>query len=535
MLTRRTLLTLTAATPILASGVLRSGEAVAGTPKGVIVMAKQIDDLASGFDPAEAYDITNLEVVPNLYRGLVSPDLADNTKVVGDLAQSWTVSDDGTVFTFKLKKDAHFPSGNAVTAEDAAFSFQRAIKLDKQPAFILSQFGFTKDNVDALIKAVDAETLVMTLPSPVAPSFLLFCLTAPIGGVVEKAAALAHEVNGDMGNGWLKLHSAGAGGYQMVEWVASDHLTLDANPHSGKPDQPRRIFIRHVPDPSAQLLMLQKGDADIARNLTPDLLKKAREDKNMTVVSSGQAVSVYLTMNQSMPELQKTQVHQAIKWAIDYDGIATNITPNMYSVAQGFLPPGLPGGMTDRLFKKDIAKAKQLLAEAGFANGFEVTMDVPSSAPYADIGQAVQANLAEAGIKVTVVSGEMRQVMGKTRKRGHQLALLPWGTDYFDPYSNSQAFCENPDDGDDSKLKLLAWRSHYVDKELNDMSLAASKELDNDKRMAMYRDMQLKFADRAPFAMMLQKIASAVMGKGVSGFVIGPQTGFTQYADIRKV
>ncbi|MDQ0512901.1 ABC transporter substrate-binding protein [Ancylobacter amanitiformis] len=534
MLTRRTLLTLTAASPILASEVFRTSAVMAGTPKGVVVMAKQIDDLVSGFDPAEAYEITNLEVVPNLYRGLVSPDLADNTKVVGDLAESWTVSEDGTIFVFKLKTDARFASGKAVTAEDAAFSFQRAIKLDKQPAFILAQFGYTKGNVDDLIKATDDTTLVMKLPTAVAPSFLLFCLTAPIGGVVEKATALAHEVDGDMGNGWLKVHSAGAGGYQMVEWVASDHVTLDANPHSGKPDQPRRIFIRHVPDPSAQLLMLQKGDADIARNLTPDLLKKARADKDLTVVSSGQAVSVYVTMNQSMPELQKTQVHQAIKWAIDYDGIAMNITPNMYSVAQGFLPPGLPGGMTDRLFKKDVAKAKQLLAEAGFANGFEVTMDVPSSAPYADIGQAVQADLADIGIKVTLVSGEMRQVMTKSRKRGHQLALLPWGTDYFDPYSNSQAFCENPDDSDDGKLRLMAWRSHYVDKELNDMSLAASKERDNTKRMAMYREMQLKFAERAPFAMLLQKIASAVMGKGVSGFVIGPQTGFTQYADIRK-
>ena len=534
MLTRRTLLTLTAASPILGTVAFRSSAARAATPKGVIVMAKQIDDLVSGFDPAEAYEITNLEVVPNLYRGLIAPDPADNTKVVGDLAKSWTVSPDGTTFVFKLKTDVKFASGNTVTAEDAAFSFRRAVKLNKLPAFILTQFGYTKDNVDALITAKDAETLEMKLPSPVAPTFLLFCLTAPVGGIVDKTTALAHEVDGDMGNGWLKLHSAGAGGYQMVEWVASDHVTLDANPHHGTPDQPRRIFIRHVPDPSAQLLMLQKGDADIARNLTPDLLKKVREDKSLTVTSSGQAVSVYLTLNQSVPALQKTEVHQAIKWAIDYDGIANNITPNMYSVAQGFLPPSLPGGLTDRLFKKDVAKAKQLLAEAGYPDGLEVTMEVPSSAPYADIGQAVQADLAAVGIKVTLSSGEMRQVMTKTRQRSHQMVLLAWGTDYFDPYSNSQAFCENPDDSDNTKLKSMAWRSHYVDKELNDLSLAASKELDSAKRMAMYRDMQLKFAERAPFVMMLQKIASGVMGKGVSGFVIGPQTGFTQYADIRK-
>ncbi|MCM2477381.1 ABC transporter substrate-binding protein [Rhizobium sp. CG5] len=497
-------------------------------------MAKQIDDLGTGFDPAEAYDITNLEVIPNLYRGLIAPDAADNTKVVGDLAESWTVSDDGTTFTFVLKTDSKFPSGNALTAEDAAFSLQRAIKLDQQPAFILSQFGFTKDKVDEQIQAVDAKTLVIKLPEAVAPSFLLLCLTAPIGSIVEKATALAHEVDGDMGNGWLKTNSAGSGAYQLTEWVASDHVALDANPHSGNPDQIRRIYIRHVADPSAQLLMLQRGDADIARNLTPELLKTARADNDMTVVSAGQAVSVYVAMNQAVPTLQNLKVQQAIKWAIDYDGIATNITPNMYTVAQGFLPPSLPGGLKDKLFTKDVAKAKQLLAEAGFPDGFEITMDVPSSAPYADIGQAVQADLGAIGIKVNIISGEMRQVSAKHLKRAHELILMPWGTDYFDPYSNSQAFCENPDDGENSKLQLLAWRNHFVDKELIEMSLASRKEFDSEKRMALYREMQLKFAEQAPFAMMLQKTASAVMAKGVSGFAIGAQTGFTHYADVRK-
>lgn len=534
MLTRRTLLKISTAVPLIASGLVSAGAAFAKTPKGVVVMAKQIDDLATGFDPAEAYDITNLEVVPNCYRGLIKPDAADNTKVVGDLAESWEVSEDGKTITFKLVNDAKFASGEACTAEDAVFSFVRAIKLDKQPAFILSQFGWTPENVETLITAPDSATLVMSMPEAVAPSFLLFCLTAPIGGIVEKATALANEVDGDMGNAWLKTHSAGTGAYQMAEWVPSDRVTLDANPHSGNPDQAKRIFIQHVADPSAQLLMLQRGDADIARNLTSDLLKTAIADADLTVNSAGQAVSVYVAMNQAVPILQDQNVQKAIKWAIDYDGIAENITPNMYSVAQGFLPPSLPGGLTERVYSKDVEKAKALLAEAGYPDGFEISMHVPSSAPYADIGQALQANLAAVGIKVNIISGEMRQAYATARARAHELILLPWGTDYFDPYSNSQAFCENPDDSDDSPLTLLAWRSHFVDKELTEMSLASRKEMDGEKRMAMYHEMQLMFADRAPFAMMLQKTASAVMAKGVSGFEIGAQTGFTQYADVRK-
>ncbi len=528
MLTRRTLLAATAASPLAV--IL---PAVAATPPGVVVMAKQMDDIIS-FDPAESYEFTNNEVNGNVYRRLVSPDHADNSKVAGDLASSWTISPNGLTFTFKLVTDSMFPSGKALTAEDAAFSFQRVVKLNKTPGFILTQFGFTKDNVETLIKATDASTLVMTLPEPAAPSFVLFCLSAAVGSVVEKATVMAHDVGGDMGNAWMKSHSAGSGAYQLTEWVASDHVTIDVNPHAAVKPAMRRISIRHVADPSAQLLMLQKGDADIVRNLTPDLLTKVQADKAFSVTSSGQGSSMYLAMNQAMPELQKVAVHQAIKWAIDTAAIAKNITPNLSVEAQGFLPPGLPGAMTDKPFHKDVAKAKALLSEAGYPDGFSVTMDVISTAPYPDIAQAIQADLAAVGIKVSLLTGEQKQVITKTRARTHQLALLSWGTDYFDPNSNAQAWCENPDDSNDSKLKILAWRSHYVDPELNAMSKAAAKELDGAKRIQMYRDMQVKFAERAPFAMLLQGISSAALGKGVSGFVIGPLPDFTKYSDIKK-
>jgi peptide/nickel transport system substrate-binding protein len=529
MLTRRILMAATAAAPLAGLG----HTAQAATPPGVVVMAKQIDDVVS-FDPAEAYEFTNNEVNGNVYRRLVSPDHADNSKVVGDLAKSWTISPDGKTFTFTLKTDSKFPSGKAVTAEDAAFSLQRVAKLNKTPGFIITQFGYTKDNVDSLIVAKDATTLVMTLPSPAAPSFVLFCLSAAVGSVVEKATVMAHDVGGDLGNAWLKGHSAGSGAYQLTEWVASDHITIDVNPNSGIKTGARRMSIRHVTDPSAQLLMLQKGDADIARDLTPEMLTKLKGEKGFAVTASGQGSSMYIAMNQTVPELMKPQVRQAIKWAIDYDAIAKNITPNQWVVAQGFLPPGLPGAMTDKPFKKDVAKAKALLAEAGYPNGFEISMDFITASPNGDIAQAVQADLAAIGIKVSLIPGERKQVITKTRARTHQLAMLVWGTDYFDPNSNSQAFCENPDDSNDSKLKILAWRSHYVDKELNDMSLAATKELDGPKRIKMYQDMQTKFAARAPFAMMLQQISSAAMGKGVSGFLIGPLPDFTKFADIKK-
>jgi peptide/nickel transport system substrate-binding protein len=496
-------------------------------------MAKEISDIIT-FDPAESYEYTDNEADGNIYRRLVTPDKADSNKVAGDLTESWTVSPDGTTFTFKLKNDAKFPSGKTLTADDAAFSLQRVVKLNKTPGFIITQFGFTKDNVDSLIRATDPHTLEFKLPAPQATSFVLFCLSANVGSIVEKATALANESNGDLGNAWLKTHSAGAGAYQLNSWSASDHVILDQNPHSGIPSHMKRVIMRHTPDPSAQLLMLQKGDADIARDLTPDQLKAIAGNKDFHITSAGQGSSMYIAMNQNVPELQKVQVHQAIKWAIDYDAIARNITPNTWRVSQSFLPEGLPGALTNKPFNKDVAKAKALLAEAGYPNGFSVTMDHNSAQPAADIAQAIQADLGAIGIKVTLLPGENKQVITKTRARTHQLAMLSWGTDYFDPNSNAQAFCANPDDSDNSKLKILAWRSHFVDPELTAMVEQAAKELDAEQRIALYQTMQHKFQDRAPFAIMLQQVATAVLGKGVSGFVIGPIPDYTRYSDIRK-
>ena len=316
MLTRRTMLAASAAAataPAILTG------AHAATPNGVAVMAKQIDDIVS-FDPAESYEFTNGEVDANCYRRLIRPNLDDATKIEGDLAESWKVSPDGLTFTFTLRHDAKFASGNPVTAKDAVFSLHRVVKLNKTPGFIVTQFGFNPDNVESMIRALDDYTLEMKLPQAQATSFVLYCLSANVGSVVDMKTVMANQANGDFGNAWLKTRTAGAGPYKLTEWAASDHVIIDVNPNAADKPLMRRIVLRHVADPSTQLLLLQKGDVDIARELGSDQLKSIAGDKNLTVNAAPQGTSMYIAMNQSMPELQKVQVHQAIKWAIDYDG-----------------------------------------------------------------------------------------------------------------------------------------------------------------------------------------------------------------------
>jgi peptide/nickel transport system substrate-binding protein len=531
MLTRRHLLLTTAAG---AAATSMGQPAEAATPANILVMAKAIDSIVGAFDPAESYETANNEACGNIYRKLIIPDPADANKLIGDLAESWTVSPDGLVFTFQLRRGVKFDSGNAVTAEDAAFSLQRAVKLNKTPGFILTQFGWNADNVEKLIHATGEYTMELTLPTLQATSFVLYCLSATIGGVVEKARALANQANNDLGNAWLKTHSAGSGSYRLVEWQASDHIILEANPHAVvKPILPR-VVIRHVVEPAAQLLLLQKSDTDIACNLNADQLKGASKNPDFTIAKIDQLNSLYLGLNASLPQFQKVEVRQAIKYAIDYDAIANNITPNVWNVWQTFLPGGSPGAIDERPFKKDVAKAKELLAAGGYPNGFDIVMDYYSRSPFAEIAVAVQADLAAVGIRAQLLAGETKQVTTKMRARQHQMTLMIWFPDYLDPNSNAQAFNANPDDSDASKLKLPAWRCHFFDKELTEAVDVAARETDAAKRMALYAKMQRDSMARSPFVFLLQSAEVVTLRKGVSGIQLGLMPDYTYYNGIRK-
>src|ERR687889_1789162 len=134
----------------------------AATPADTLVQAWQSDDIIS-LDPAEVFEFSASEIIGNTYERLVTYDIKDVSKISGQVAESWTVSPDGKTFTFKIRPNKKFASGNPVTAEDAVFSLQRAVLLDKSPAFIIGQFGLTKDNVKDKIKQTGPMEFTMEL------------------------------------------------------------------------------------------------------------------------------------------------------------------------------------------------------------------------------------------------------------------------------------------------------------------------------------------------------------------------------------
>ncbi|MGN6317846.1 ABC transporter substrate-binding protein [Trinickia sp.] len=517
-----------AATPYMATRI-----AGAATPKAMAVIGQSIDGIVNGFDPAEAYD-ASLDTIGNMYRTLFAADPAKPGQLAGDLAHDWTVSADGTHWTIKLRPALQFESGAPVTADDVAFSLQRVIRLNRAPSFLLGQLGLTPANIETAVRASAPDTVAITLPEARASGLVMAALSTTCASVVEKKVVLAHETNGDLGNAWLRTHSAGAGAYRLVSWQASDHIVLDTNAHAGVKPLTPRAAIRHMAEPATELLLLKRGDIDIGRTLGSDQLKTISGDTSLDVVSKDVLTLLLLQVNMAVPQFQKVQARQAIKLAIDYDAIARNITPDLWSVWQSFLPKGTPGALHARLFQKDLAKAKALMSEAGLAAGVSVTLDHPNSWPFVEIAQALQADLGQIGIRVELLAGSYAQVLAKRRARTHQMSLARFSADHLDPSSFASYYCFNPDDSADSKNKTGAWNAHFVDAKLNAAGDAAAREMNEQKRIAMYADMQKHFASVSPFMFLLQKRDVAVQRKGVQGISLGAVNAYTRFDRITK-
>ena len=528
-LTRRMLCATATAASLLCFGSV----ALAATPKDTLVVTWAMDDIIT-MDPGEAFEISAGEIMGNSYDRLLRYDVIDPSKLIADIAKAWSVSADGKTYSFELKPGLKFASGNPITAEDVAFSFQRAVLLDKSPAFILTQFGLSKTNVAEKVKATGPLTLRFETDKTYAPTFVYNCLTANVASIIDKKLVLSKEVNGDMGNAWLKTNYAGSGPLKLREWRANEIVALERNDnYYGEKSKMARVIYRHVKEASTQRLLLEKGDVDIARNLSPEDLAALASNTAIKTTSTPKGTVYYIGLNQKNPNLAKPEVREALKWLVDYSAIGDTLIKNIGMVNQNFMPVGLLGASKEMPYKLDVDKAKTLLAKAGLPNGFKVTIDMRTAQPVQGITEAFQQTAKRAGIDIEILPGDGKQTLTKYRARAHDMYIGQWGADYWDPHTNA-TFVQNPDNADDAKAKPLAWRNAWATPELTKKADAAVLERDAGKRKVMYEEMQAEFRKTSPFIMLFQQLEVAAMRSDVSNLKIGPTSDSTYMFRVSK-
>lgn len=518
--------------------------AFAATPADTLVQAWAFDDTIT-LDPAESFELSPAEFIGNAYDMLVRLDIDDTTKVKPGVAESWEISDDGLTYTFKLKPGIKFASGNPLTAEDVAWSFERVVKLDKSPAFILTQFGLTGDNVTEKARAVDDTTFVFTVDKPYAPSFVLNCLTATVGAILDKKLVTEHaqattpsddyKYDTDFGYAWMKTNYAGSGPFKIRDWRANEILVLERNDnYYGEKPALARVIYRHVKESATQRLMLEAGDVDVARNLEPGDYDAVQKNADLTTTDAPKGTVYYISLNQKNEALAKPEVREAFKYLVDYDAIGATLIKGIGEIHQTYQVKGVLGALDSNPYKFDVAKARDLLEKAGLKDGFSVTFDVRNTQPVTGIAESFQQTAAQAGVKIEIIPGDGKQTLTKYRARNHDLYIGQWGMDYWDPNTNADAFTSNPDNGDDAAVKSLAWRNAWDIPELTEQVKAALLERDNDKRAELYQKLQQEALDSSPFVMIYQQIEVAGVRGNVKGYRLGPSFDSNPLAPVTK-
>jgi peptide/nickel transport system substrate-binding protein/oligopeptide transport system substrate-binding protein len=380
-----------------------SAMAQAASQGGDIVVTYK-DDITT-LDPAIGYDWNNWSMIKSLFSRLM--DYAPGTpNPIPSLAESFTVSPDGLTYTFKLRKGVKFSNGREVVASDVKYSIERAVDPKTQGPGA-GFFGAIKGSEDLTggkatglsgITTPDAGTVVFNLSRPDAT--FLHVMAINFASVVPKEAVEA--AGGDFGK-----KPVGSGTFILKEWTIGQRLVFEKNPNYYVKDVPHidKFTVEVGQEPLVALLRLQKGEVDIAGDGIPPakfLEIKNSADGPKMIVDGEQLNTGYVTLNTKIKPFDNVKVRQALNMAINKERI-TRILNGRATPANQPLPPLMPG--YDKGFKGyayDVAKAKELLAEAGFPNGFETVLYSTNTDPQPRIAQAIQQDLAAVGVKAEV-------------------------------------------------------------------------------------------------------------------------------------
>ncbi|MCY7307433.1 MAG: ABC transporter substrate-binding protein [Rhodoferax sp.] len=513
-------------------GALISFGAVAATPKDTLVVAKNIEDIVA-LDPAQAFEFSSGEMVSNMYEPLVQYDPRDPTKVVPGVAASWKTAADGKSLEFTLRPNAVFASGNAVRAEDVMFSFRRVIKLNKAPAFILAQLGWTNDNIAQMVTKLPNGNVSVAWTGVFGPGYVLNVLAARPGNIVDEKIVMANEQAGDLGNAWLNRNSAGSGPFTLKQFRPKEALLLEANKRAAEPPKLNGVLFRNVTEPATQRLLIEQGDVDIARDLGPDQIAALRTRTDLRVEDFPQAVVHFISLNQKSEKLRNPAVWEAMRYLVDYDSIAKQLLRGQMRVHQAFLPVGFAGALTTTPYKLDPDRAKAILTQAGITN-LEIDLDLINTPRFMDMAQSMQATMAKAGIKLNLLPGTGAQVITRYRARQHQAMLLFWGPAFFDPHSNAKAFAYNVDNSDAAFQSTTTWRNSWLVPELSAKAMDALKESNPARRAALYQGLQQEVQAKSPIIVTFQEQNQAAFRSNVKGYIQGSVADLIKYEGVTK-
>jgi peptide/nickel transport system substrate-binding protein len=491
-------------------------------------------------DPADVTDGESIQRMDNIFEGLVEYE-AGSTEIKPALATSWTTSTDGKEITFKLRRGVKFHDGTDFNADAVVFSFAR--QYDQSHPF--HQFGewvywgYMFSDVDRVEKIDDYTVkLIMKAPnSSIMTSLAMFTV------------AIVSPANAEKYGEDMFRHPAGTGPFKFIEWVKDDHITLAKNEDYWRdPPELDQLIFKVIPDTSARLLALEVGEIQGMEYPDPNDFDRIKDNPDLVLMSEPGMNVGYMAMNTGYgyiddngngirdpgegPDknpgyheaLTKNKVRQAVNYAIDKKSIVDNLYLGTASVAKNGMPPFMLG-YNDAIedYAYNPAKAKQLLAEAGYPNGFEVQLHVmPVSRPYMfdppKIGEAIQSYLGAVGIDVSIYQVDWGTYLQETESGMHNMCLLGWTGDNGDP-DNFMNVLYGPNA---ANIGAAGNYSFILREELQDALTAAVRTYDVDERARQYKLAQEMIHEDAGWVYIAHANQNLAFRKNVKGYRLHP-------------
>jgi peptide/nickel transport system substrate-binding protein len=475
-------------------------------------------------DPANVTDGESIKVTENIFEGLLAYK-EENTEVVPALATEWSYDEANLVWTFTLREGVKFHDGTDFNAEAVAFNFNRW--MDKDHEFHQGDFpyygymfGGYKGDEGHVIKEVVATgdyTVEIHLNNPQGPFLNNVAMSA--FGIASPAAIKEHgEKFGE--------NPVGTGPFKFVEWKRDDSITVEKNEDYWQEGLPKlgKVIFKSIPENSARFIALQNGDIDLMDGVNAADLPIIESEENLQQFLRPSMNVGYLAFNTQKAPFDNKLVRQALNHAVDKNALIDTFYGGLAETAKNPLPPSL-WGYNDSIteYEYDLDKAKQLLAEAGYPDGFETDFwAMPVPRPYmpqgAQAAEQMAANFEKIGVKTEILSPEWGVYLERTGNGEHQMAMLGWTGDNGDPDNFLYVLL----DSDNAKTPDAGNIAFYKNDEVHDLLIQAQRITDVAERAKLYEQAQEIIHDDAPWVPLVHSTPPLAANSKVKGYVPHP-------------
>jgi glutathione transport system substrate-binding protein len=498
-------------TPLVAALALTSTLATPAFAAKDVIAA--VSSTFTTMDPYDANDTLSQAVVKSFYQGLFGFD--KDMKIVPVLAESYQASKDGLSYTVKLKKGIKFHDGTDFNAEAVKVTFDRVTNPDNK----LKRYNLYK-NI-AKTEVVDASTVKFTLQEPFSP--FINSLAHPSGVVISPAALQKHGKA-------IAQNPVGTGPFKFVEWKQTDYLKVAKFDGYWKKGYPKvdTITFRPVADNNARSAMMQTGEAQFTFPVPYEQAEVLKGKPNLVLVAAPSIVHRYMSMNTLQKPFDNPKVREAINYAINKDALAKVAFSGYAIPAEGVLPKGVEYAVKLGPWPYDPAKARQLLKDAGYPNGFETQLwSAYNHTTGQKVIQFLQQQLAQVGIKASVQALEAGQRVEKVES-AQDPATAPVRM-YYVGWSSSTG------EADWATRPLLASESfppkmfntaYYKNPAVDEDIAKALKTTDHAEKTKLYTDAQKRIWADAPWAFLVTEQLLSASARNLSGFYVMPDASF---------